>query len=326
MWVQAPEHVIENRRAEVKAGSDPARRRKLVKKKPPEHNYAHYDGDTLTRLWEGQPETLESSFAVSHAMMLNVLDRPGDGCAAMKRLLTDNHEPRARQRDHIRRAVGVFRSLIDAGIVETLDSPHDRGRPVRVNLDLQDEFRLNQPLGLFAVEALDALDIDVDDYHFQALSVVESVLENPTVVLLAQRDKARDDLMAQMKAEQVPYDERMARLNETTWPRPEAEFIEPAFAVFARYHPWVGHDHPQPKSVARDLFEHGDTFNQYVSRYGIKRSEGVLLRYLSDCYKALVQTVPPTAVNDSLAELTADLHALLRAVDSSLLEEWERLR
>ena len=326
VWVQAPEHVVENRRAEAKAASDPVKRRKLVKKKPPEHNYAHYDGDTLNRLWHGRPETLESSFAVSHSMMLNVLDRPGDGCAAMKRLLIDNHEPRSRQRVHIRRAVAVFRSLIDAEIVEVLDEPDDLGRPVRVNLDLQDEFRLNQPLGLFAVEALEALDMEAPDYHWQALSVVESVLEDPTVVLLAQRDKARDDLMAQLKAERVPYEERLERLSEVTWPRPEAEFIEPAFGVFSRYHPWVGHDRPSPKSVARDLMEVGDTFNQYVSRYGIKRSEGALLRYLSDCYKALVQTIPAAAVTDALASVTAELRTLLRTTDSSLLDEWESLR
>lgn len=326
VWVQAPEHVIENRRAEAKAASDPVKRRKLVKKKPPEHNYAHYDNDTLNRLWHGQPETLESSFAVTHSMMLNVLERPGDGCAAMKRLLVENHEPRSRQRNHIRRAIGVFRSLIDAEIVEVLDEPDDLGRPVRVNLDLQDEFRLNQPLGLFAVEALEALEIEAPDYHWQALSVVESVLEDPTVVLLAQRDKARDDLMAQLKAERVSYEERLERLSEVTWPRPEVEFIEPAFAVFARYHPWVGHDRPSPKSVARDLMEVGDTFNQYVSRCGIKRSEGALLRYLSDCYKALVQTVPAAAVNGALASLTAELGTLLRTTDSSLLDEWESLR
>jgi len=326
VWVQAPEHVVENRRAEAKAASEPSKRRKLVKKKPPEHNYAHYDGDTLDRLWRGRPETLESSFAVSHSMMLNVLDRPGDGCAAMKRLLTDNHEPRTRQRAHIRRAVGVFRSLIGAEIVEVLEEPDHLGRPVRVNLDLQDEFRLNQPLGLFAVEALDALDADAPDYHWQALSVVESVLEDPTVVLLAQRDKARDDLMARLKAERVPYEERLERLSEVTWPRPEAEFIEPAFAVFALHHPWVGRERPSPKSVARDLLEMGDTFNQYVSRYGIKRSEGVLLRYLSDCYKALVQTVPTAAVNDALSSLAAELRTLLRTTDSSLLDEWESLR
>ena len=326
VWVQAPEHAVENKRAEMRAAGDPKKLRKLVRKKPPERGYAHYDDKTLTRLWEGTPETLESSFDVTHSMMLNVLDRPGDGCAAMKRLLVDNHEPRSRQRRHIRKAVGVFRSLIDAEIVEVLPEPDGSGRPVRVNIDLQDEFRLNQPLGLFAVEALSVLDPEAPDYHLQALSVAESVLEDPLAVLLAQRDKARDELMTRMKEEGVEYEERMARLAEVTWPKPEAEFIEPAFDTFARHHPWVGHLRPSPKSVVRDMVEHADTFNQYVSRYGLKRSEGLVLRYLTDCYKALVQTVPAAAVDDRLAEVTEWLGELVREVDSSLLDEWERLR
>ena len=326
VWVQAPEHSVENKRAEMRAAGDPKKLRKLVRRKPPERGYAHYDDKTLARLWDGTPEKLESSFDVTHAMMLNVLDRRGDGCAAMKRLLVDNHEPRPRQRRHIRKAVGVFRSLIDAEIVEVLDEPDELGRPVRVNLDLQDEFRLNQPLGLFALEAISVLDAEAPDYHLQALSVVESVLEDPRAVLLAQRDKAKDDLMTRMKDEGVEYEERMERLAEVTWPRPEAEFIEPAFATFARHHPWVGHLRPSPKSVVRDMVEHADTFNQYVSRCGLKRSEGLVLRYLTDCYKALVQTVPAAAVNEQLAEATEWLGALVRGVDSSLLDEWERLR
>ena len=326
VWVQAPEHAVENKRAEMRAAGDPKKLRKLVRRKPPERGYAHYDDKTLSRLWEGTPETLESSFDVTHSMMLNVLDRPGDGCAAMKRLLVDNHEPRSRQRRHIRKAVGVFRSLIDAEIVEVLEEPDDLGRPVRVNLDLQNDFRLNQPLGLFAVEAVSVLDSEASDYHLQALSVVESVLEDPMAVLLAQRDKARDELMTRMKDEGVEYEERMARLAEVTWPRPEAEFLDPAFDVFARHHPWVGHLRPSPKSVVRDMVEHTDTFNQYVSRYGLKRSEGLLLRYLTDCYKALVQTVPTAAVDERLAEVIEWLGELVRDVDSSLLDEWERLR
>ena len=326
VWVQAPEHAVENKRAEMRAAGDPKKLRKLVRKKPPERGYAHYDDKTLTRLWDGTPETLESSFDVTHAMMLNVLDRPGDGCAAMKRLLVDNHEPRSRQRRHIRKAVGVFRSLIDAEIVEVLPEPDESGRPVRVNIDLQDEFRLNQPLGLFAVEAVSVLDPEAPDYHLQVLSVAESVLEDPMAVLLAQRDAARDELMTRMKEEGVEYEERMARLAEVAWPKPEAEFIEPAFDTFARHHPWVGHLQPSPKSVVRDMVEHADTFNQYVSRYGLKRSEGLVLRYLTDCYKALVQTVPAAAVDDRLAEVIEWLGELVREVDSSLLDEWERLR
>lgn len=329
VWVQAPEHVIENKRAEVKAAAVAAAgggKRKPVRKKPPERGYAHYDGDTLARLAAGVPETLESSFRVTHAMMLNVLDRPGDGCAAMKRLLVDNHEPRPRQRDHIRRAVSVFRSLVDAGVVEVLDEPDGLGRPVRVGLDLQDEFRLNQPLSLFAVEAVEVLDRAAADYRLQVLSLVESIIEDPMVVLTAQLDRIKDELMVQMKTEGVEYEERMTRLAEVTWPRPEAEFIEGAFEVFARHHPWVERDRPRPKSVARDMLECADTFNQYVARYGLKRSEGVLLRYLSECYRTLTQTVPAEAVTDELDDLIAWLGGVVRHVDSSLLDEWERLR
>ena len=326
VWVQAPEHVVENKRAAARAEHDPKKKKKLVKKKPPERGYAHYDGDALVRLSLGTPETLKSSFQVSHSMMLNVLDRPGDGCAAMKRLLVDNHEPRKRQRQHIRRAVSVFRSLVDADIVEVLEAPDDLGRPVRVNLDLQDDFRLNQPLSLFVVEAVEALDREAPDYHLQVLSLVEAVLEDPMVVLRAQLDKIKDELVSQMKSEGVEYEERMDKLDATTWPRPEAEFIEPAFDVFARHHPWVGRERTSPKAIARDMLEHAETFNQYVARYGLKRSEGLLLRYLSDCYKTLLQTVPADATSPDLDDVKEWLAAMVRRVDSSLLDEWERLR
>jgi len=324
--VQAPEHVVENKVAEAKAANDPKKRKKLVKRKPPERGYTHWDGDTLARLSGGQPETLSSSFAVSHSMMLNVLDRAGDGCAAMKTLLTDNHEPRKRQRDHIRRSISIFRSLVDAEILEILDRPDDLGRPVRVDLDLQDDFRLNQPLSLFAIEAIEALDMEAPDYAWQVLSVVESTLDDPMVVLMAQLDKIKDTLISELKRDGVEFEERMEHLDRATWPRPEEEFLEPAFEIFARRHPWVGRDRVSPKSIVRDMLEHAETFNQYVARYGLKRSEGLLLRYLTDCYKALAQTVPMDRVNDELDDLTEWLGAMIRRVDSSLIDEWEKLR
>lgn len=316
--VQAPEHVIDNKRAEAKAAIDPKKKKKLVKKKPPERGYVHWDSDTLARLSNGTPETLKSSFSVNHAMMLNVLDRSGDGCAAMKRLLVDNHEPRKAQRRHIRRAIAVYRSLLGANIVEL--------EPLRINLDLQDDFRLNAPLSLFVVEAIEALDPKAADHHLQVLSLVESILEDPMIVLFAQKDKLKDALANDLKAAGVDYTERMNRLDEVTWPKPDAEFIEPAFAIFARHHPWVGQDMVSPKGVVREMFEHAENFNQFVTRYQIKRGEGQLLRYLTDCYKTLVQTVPATAVTDDLEDMIVWLGALIRRIDSSLIDEWERLR
>jgi superfamily II RNA helicase len=322
--VQAPEHVTENEKALAKAGDDPKKRRKVVRRKPPD-GFVSWGEPTFERLVAAEPETLRSSFAVSHSMLLQVLDRPGDGCAALRRLLTDNHEPRPAQRNHIRRAIAIYRSLVAAGVVERLDVPDDRGRLVRVMVDLQADFALNQPLAPFALAALDLLDPQDPDHVLDVVSVVEAVLDDPGVVLAAQANKARGDLVAELKAAGVEYEERMARLEGVTHPRPLAEVLEPAYAMYRESQPWVA-DHPlAPNSVVRDLWERAMTFADYVQHYGLARAEGTLLRYLSSAYKALVQTVPETAKTDDLYDLTEWLGELVRQVDSSLLDEWEAL-
>jgi superfamily II RNA helicase len=325
VWAQAPAHVVENLKAQKKAESDPKKKKKLVKKKPPERGYAHWAEDTFTKLIEGDPESLDSSFEVSHHMLMNVLDRPGDGCGAMKQLLLTNHEPRKRQRRHVRRAIGIYRSLVDADVVEQLSEPDDLGRTVRVTIDLQEDFALTQPLSLFAVEAIDALDQEAPEYELNVLSVVESVIESPGVVLSAQLNKMRTDLVTEMKSDGIEYDERMERLDQLEPPKPLEEFLYPAFDIFRQHHPWVGHDNVRPKSIARELWERAMTFSEYVHHYGLKRSEGVLLRYLGDAYKGLVQNVPEAAKTDELYDLTDWLGEVVRQVDSSLLDEWERL-
>ena len=326
VWVQAPPHWIENRRAEQKVAADPGRKKKLVKKKPPDRGYSHWNEETFDRFVVGRPEPLESSFDVTHQMVLNVLSRPGDGGAALKRLLLDNHEPRKRQRRHIRKAIGVYRSLRAAGIVEELDEPDDEGRRVRIGVDLQDQFALHQPLSLFALEVIPELDVDEPGHALDVLSVVESVLENPGVVQAAQVNRLKSELVARLKMEGVGYEERMDRLAEVRPPRPLAEFLYGTFDVFRSHHPWVGDENVKPKSVAREMFEFGYGFRDYIGHHGLKRSEGTVLRYLTDAYKGLVQNVPPVARTDEVADLEAWLGATVRQVDSSLLEEWERLR
>jgi superfamily II RNA helicase len=326
VWVQAPPHVVENKRASERVAHDPSRRRKLVRKRPPERGYAHWDEGTMQRLVTGQPERLESSFAVSHAMLLQLLDRPGDGCAATRELLVANHEPRARQRRHIRRAISVYRTLVGAGLVEQLDRPDSEGRTARVNLDLQAEFALTQPLSPFVVDAVDLLDRSGEDYELDVLSVVEAVLEDPMPVLLAQLDRLKGQVVAQLKREGVAYEERMEELSDLTWPQPLGEWLEQTFHLWRVHHPWVVDEAPSPKSVARELWEAAMTFREYVNHYGLRRSEGVLLRYLSDAYKGLVQNVPEAAKTEGVHDLTEWLGALVRSVDSSLLDEWERLR
>lgn len=324
VWAQAPVHVVENLKAEAKAGNDPKKRRKISKKKPPERGYAHYSEDTFDKLRNGQPEALTSSFAVSHHMMLNVLDRSGDGCKAMRRLLTDNHESRKKQRKHIRDAVSIYRSLLDAELLETLDTPDDRGRTVRIHLDLQDEFALTQPLSLFALEVIETLDSEQVSHTLDVLSVIEAVTDSPGVVIAAQINKIKSDLMTEMKLDGIEYEERMQRLEEAEAPKPLADFLYPAFEIFSRHHPWVGYDTIKPKSIVRELYEQAMTFGEYVNHYSLKRSEGVLLRYLSQIYRGLIQNIPEAEKTDEIYDLTDWLGEVVKQIDSSLIDEWNR--
>jgi superfamily II RNA helicase len=323
--VQAPEHVVENERALAKAGDDPKKRRKVVRKKPPER-FVSWGKPTFERLVAAEPEPLQSSFAVSHAMLLGVISRPGDAFAAMRHLLTDNDEDPAAQRRHIRRAFAIYRALLAGGVVERLDEPDEQGRRWRLTVDLQDDFALNQPLSPLALAAIDLLDRESPSYPLDVLSVIEATLDDPREVLSAQLFKARGEAVAQMKADGIEYEERMELLDEVTYPRPLADLLEAAYDIYRRGHPWVADHQVAPKSVARDMYERAMTFAEYVSFYGLPRSEGLVLRYLTDAYKALRQTVPEEARTEELADLIEWLGELVRQVDSSLIDEWERLR
>lgn len=322
--VQAPEHVIENEKALAKAGEDPKKRRKVVRKKPPEGSIG-WGEPTFQRLVEAEPEPLTSSFQVSHAMLLNVIGRPGDAFTAMRHLLEDNHEQRPAQRRLIRRAIAIYRALLAAGVVEKLDEPDEQGRSVRLTVDLQLDFALNQPLSPLALATIELLDRDEPAYPLDVLSVIESTLEDPRQVLSAQQFKARGEAVQAMKAEGIEYDERMALLEEVSYPKPLAELLHAAYETYRQGHPWVADYHLAPKSVARDMFERAMTFVEYVGFYQLARSEGMVLRYLADAYKALRQTVPDEAKTEELADLVEWLGELVRQVDSSLLDEWEKL-
>ncbi len=323
--VQAPDHVVENERLMAKAGDDPKKRRKVTRKRPPE-GFVNWGKPTFDRLVGAEPETLASSFAVSHALLLNVLQRPGDAFATMRALLTDNHEDRAAQRRHIRTAIAMYRGLLAAEVVERLDPPDADGRRVRLTVDLQRDFALDQPLSPFAMGALELLDRESETYALDVLSIVEATLDDPRQVLSAQEHRARGEAVAAMKAEGLEYDERMALLESVTYPRPLAELLGVAFEYYRAAHPWVADHALSPKSVARDLFERAMTFGEYVGHYGLARSEGLVLRYLCDAYRSLRRTVPAEAKTEELHDLEAWLGELVRQTDSSLLDEWEALR
>jgi superfamily II RNA helicase len=322
--VQAPEHVIENERALAKAGDDPKKRRKVQRKKPPEGQVMWSD-ETFERLVAAEPEPLKSRLRVTHSLVLNVISRPGDTLEHFRHLLRDNHEEPRQQLRHVRQAVAIYRSLLAAGVVEQLAVPDDTGRRARLTVDLQADFALNQPLSTFALAALELLDPDSATYSLDVLSVLEATLDDPRQVLLAQQFKARGEAVAEMKAEGIEYDERIELLDEVTWPRPLADLLEHAFETYRRGHPWVGDYELSPKSVARDMHERALSFGELIAFYGLARSEGLVLRYLADAYKALRRTVPESLRTEAITDLTEWLGETVRQTDSSLLDEWEQL-
>jgi superfamily II RNA helicase len=317
---QAPEHAIENKKLRAKAGGDAKKLRKLKMRPPPERGYAHWDTDTYTRLQESPPEQLRSRFRVSTAMILNLFEREDNGCLALRKLIRSSHEGPTAKRRHARNAIAMIRSLRDAGVVE-LD-----GDGPRVNEEFQSDFSLNHALSLYVVEAVEVLEPEDPAYPLDVLTLVEATLEDPMAVLYRQTDALKSRALAAMKAEGMEYDERMEELEKIDYPKPNAEFLYGTFDIFAKRHPWVGNDILRPKSIARDMYELGMTFVEYVKEYGLQRSEGVLLRYLTDSYKALVQTVPESAKTDALYDLSDWLGLSVRYIDASLIDEWEQLQ
>ncbi|MGI5217373.1 DEAD/DEAH box helicase [Nocardia sp. CA-290969] len=322
--VQAPEHEIENTRLLAKAGNDPKKMRKVQRRKPPE-GFVSWSEETFQRLVAAAPEPMVSRFAVTNSMLLNVIARPGNCFEAMRHLLEDNHEPRPAQRRHILRAVRLYRALRDAGVVQQLPEPDETGRYARLTVDLQRDFALDQPLSPFALAAFELLDKESSNYALDMVSLVEATLEDPRQLLMAQQHKARGEAVAEMKAEGIEYDERMELLEEITWPKPLADLIEAAYETYRAGHPWLSEFAPAPKSVVRDMVERAMTFTELISYYELARSEGVVLRYLADAYRALRRTVPEAARTEELDDLTEWLGELVRQVDSSLLDEWEQL-
>jgi hypothetical protein len=322
--VQAPEHVIENEKALAKAGDDVKKRRKVVRKKPPE-GFVSWSEQTFQRLVAAQPEALVSRMRVTHSLVLNVIARPGDPVTSLRALLRDNHEEPAKQVRLVRRAVEIGRALITAGVVERLPEPDTTGRTVRLTVDLQSDFALNQPLSPFALAAFEVLDTASPTFALDVVSVVESTLDDPRPLLMAQQFKARGEAVAAMKAEGIEYTERMDLLEEVTWPKPLAELLEATFEIYRQGHPWVAENALSPKSVVRDMVERAMTFGELIAYYGLARSEGLVLRYLTDAYKALRHTVPAVLKTDELTDLIEWLGEVVRQTDSSLLDEWEAL-
>jgi len=331
--VMAPEHEIENTASVAKAGDDPKKLRKIVRKKAPQ-GFVNWGEASFERLVAAEPEPLEPHLQLTAAMLINVIARGGDVFANVRSLVFDNHEPRARKYELARRALGIFRTLVAAQVVVA-----DVGGGIRLTVDLQPNFALNQPLSPFALAAIGLLDPETElggaggahqtagtgHYALDVVSVIESTLDDPRPVLSQQQFMARGEAVAAMKREGIEYDQRMELLEEVAYPKPLDELLAQSFEVFATSQPWVRDFELSPKSVVRDMFERALSFAEQIQVYQLARSEGLVLRYLSDAYRAIRQTVPSEAQTPELLDIIAWLGELVRQVDSSLVDEWESL-
>lgn len=322
----APEHMIENAKMESKAAGDPKKMKKLVKRKPPE-KFVGWSGDTFTKLQSAPPEPLVSRFQVTHGMLLQVLSRPEDGCRAMQRLISSSHETTAQKKTHRKRAWQLFRSLLERKIIEVRPIRASASEPkLRLNIDLQEDFSLNHALSLYLMDTLKLLDQASPTYPLDVLTLIESILENPEIILRRQLDALKTEKMAELKQQGMEYEERIAELEKLEYPKPQRDFIYNTFNEFAAQHPWVGQENIKPKSIVREMVENFIDFPGYIHLYDLERMEGVLLRHVSSVHKVLAQTVPPNFKNEDVLEIEDWLAGLLRGTDSSLLDEWERLK
>jgi hypothetical protein len=338
--VMAPDHEIENAALLARAGDDPKKQRKIVRKKAPQ-GFVNWGEASYERLVAAEPEPLVPQLQLTAAMLINVIARGGNVFANVRSLVFDNHEPRARKYELARRAIAIFRTLVTAGVVEVVPSAAEdgeqHGQPVqppivRLTVDLQPNFALNQPLSPFALAAIELLDPEdttggagTGHYALDVVSVIEATLDDPRPVLSQQQFLARGEAVAQMKRDGIEYDERMEALEQITWPKPLEELLLQSFEVFASSQPWIRDFELSPKSVVRDMFERALSFGELISVYQLARSEGLVLRYLSDAYRAIRQTVPSEAQTPDLLDLIAWLGELVRQVDSSLVDEWEAM-
>ncbi len=318
---EAPEHDIENAKLVQKAGGDPKKLRKIKKKQPPE-GFVTWNKQTFERLIEATPETLKPRMKITHSMVLSEVVQGGDAYARVRKLITDSAQTDEEKAALVVRADDIFATLVNADVVERVQA-EDGSTEYVTTVDLPEDFALDQPLSPFLLAALELLDPESDTYAHDVISMAEATLENPRQVLRAQERQAKDRAMADMKADGVDYEERLERIAEITYPKPLEDLLGAAFERYCQEVPWARDFQLEPKSVLRDMLETASDFKGYVQRYGIARSEGLLLRYLADAYRVIARTVPVDKRNDRLEDVIAWLGFVVRSVDSSLMDEWE---
>ena len=315
---------MENERLAKKFEGNEKKLKSVRRKKPPE-GFVNYTEATFTKLIESAPEELHPRMRITHSFLLNLLERDEDVTQAVIRLVDSVSPDHKTRRRLLRRAVALGRSLLAAEIVTRVRNPTPGGRRYQLDVDLQNDFALNQPLSALALAYMEQMDEHSPSYALDTVSVIEATLEDPLAILLAQQHRERGEMIGELKADGVEYDERMEILEDVTWPKPLEAQLEQAHREAGQKHPWLLETPVRPKSIVRDMAERGMTFAQYVAHLKIQRCEGLLLRYLTDAYRALRQTVPEGFRTEELTDIIAWLGELTRLVDSSLLDEWAQL-
>jgi len=305
---QAPEHVIENKLREAKASKTG---RKFQHASPPEKGFVNWDKTTFEKLINGQPEKLVSRFAVDANIILQTASH---GCRALHNLIMNSHDTKEQKNIHIRRAIQIYRSLLLQGIIAN-------GRPA---VDLSDRFAMHQPLSLWLLESIEKI---IDLNALTLLTLIEAILEEAEMVRRKQLAKLKNEAIGEMKSQGIEFEERQARLEEMRPPEPEnAEWIEASFGEFSKRHPWVGGERVHPQTVVLEMFAECFSFSGYIKQYGLERIEGLLLRHINSVYKVLAHTVPERFKNEEILEMQDYLREMLQRVDSSLLDEWQRMQ
>ncbi len=340
---EAPEYEIENAKALLKAGGDIKKQRKVKKKRPPE-GFVNWGKETFERLIAAPPETLVPRLRITNSMVLAECEQGADAHGRVMRLIADSLQTGTEKAQLVSRADEIFATLIDAGVIERTEladavdaaspqllealpaaaaSPLASPAVYSLTVDLPEDFALDQPLSPFLLAALELLDPESDTYDLDLISMVEATLEDPYQVLRAQEREARGRALAEMKAEGLEYDERMDKLAEITYPKPLEDELNAAFETYCEKVPWARDYCLRPKSILRDILETAADFKTYIQHYKLARSEGTLLRYLSDAWRVLDRTVPTEKRSESLDDIVAWLGFIVRTTDSSLVDAWE---
>lgn len=316
----APWYDIENARLTAKAGNDPKKLRKLHKKSP-EKGFVGWDKAAFEKLIAAEPEKLVPHLQVTHSLVLNEVIQGGDARERVSQLIENSLVSDKVKEELENRADEIFATLLNTDVI-TRTEYDDGSVDYDTHFDLPENFALDEPLSPFLLAALELLDPQSPTYDMDLLSMVEATVEDPHQILNAQKRQARDRAIAQMKEDGLDYDARVEALQDITYPQPLKELLWQAFNEYRHDVPWANDYQIMPKSVVRDMVETASDFNGYIARYGVNRSEGILLHYLSDVYHVLSRTVPADKLTERLEEIIDWLGLVVRSVDSSLLDEW----